>query len=49
MQGDPAKAAQLRIEALNEIECTLFCTTELVKTLTPQEISTLSDVVSLIH
>jgi hypothetical protein len=35
MHEASAKVAQIRIEALNEIECLLFCTTELAKTLKP--------------
>ena len=43
-----AKVTQVRIEALNEIECALFCITELAKTIKPSELSMLSDVVTLI-
>jgi hypothetical protein len=43
------KVAQVRLEALIEIECVLFCITELTKTLKPTEIATLSEVVQLVH
>lgn len=46
---EPAKAGQIKLEALNEIECALFCMTELVKTLKPQELSVMNDVIVLLQ